>query len=389
MLGIILAVIIFGLIILIHEFGHYIVGKLSGCSVSKFSIGWGPKLVSFKKRETEYQVSWIPLIGGYVRMPGMEGESAALTKEEEEDIRKYNLKTFEEIRTWQKFLVFIAGIGMQLATAVLLLSVVIAVMGKPVSKLYIAQVNESSPAATADLKPADIIVNVDDTSISSVEDLTSYLKDKENIPVEIEIKRGDSLISRQVIPIYNEQYHKVVLGVNIAPTLYFDKSDMSWYDYTFGGIVFTGELSLKMLEGIWMLISGKLPFKESAMGPVGIVAVTKDIIKTGFFNVIMFFILININLAFINLLPFPALDGGHVLFLAIEKTFRVKISSSIKEKIIIIGFSILLLFILYVTFNDIMRIRKINRIERGNSQIEEEIKASDKQKTKDKSNKSW
>jgi regulator of sigma E protease len=378
MLGIILAVIIFGLIILIHEFGHYIAGKLSGCSVSKFSIGWGPKLFSFKRKETEYQISWIPLIGGYVRMPGMEGESAELTEDEEKDIKKYNLKTFEEIRTWQKFLIFIAGIGIQLLTAVLLLSVVIAVMGKPVNKLYIAQVNESSPAATAGLKAADIIDTVDDTPISSVEDLSAYLEDKEGVSVEINIKRGDQHISKQVTPIYNEQYKKVVLGVNIAPTLYFDKSAMSWNDYVFGGLVFTGKLSLKMLEGIWMLISGKLPFKESAMGPVGIVAVTKDIIKTGFFNVVMFFILININIAFINLLPFPALDGGHVLFLAIEKMFRVKISTSIKEKIIIVGFSILILFILYITYNDIMRIRKINRMQHEKSRIEEEVKASDK-----------
>ena len=361
MLGIVLAVIIFGLIILIHEFGHYIVGKLSGCSVSKFSIGWGPKLAAFKRKETEYQISWIPLIGGYVRMPGMEGESAELTKEEAEDIKKYNLKTFEEIKTWQKFMVFIGGVGMQILTAILLLSIVIAVMGKPLNKLYIASVGEDSPAQAAGLKPADIILKVNNKSINSVDDLLNYLEDKDKIQVEVNYKRGNEYLTTGVIPVYNSEYKKVVMGVNIVPTLYFNKEDMSWKDYVFGGIVFTGKLSAMMLEGIWMLISGELPLKESAMGPVGIVAITKDIIKTGFLNIIMFFVLININLAYINLMPFPALDGGHIVFLAIEKMFRIKIRTKVKEKIIIVGFSLLILLILYITFNDVSRLYRIHK----------------------------
>jgi regulator of sigma E protease len=361
MVGIVLAIIIFGLIILIHEFGHYIVGKLSGCSVSKFSIGWGPKMAAFKKKETEYQISWIPLIGGYVRMPGMEGESAELTKEEAQDIKKYNLKTFEEIRTWQKFMVFIGGVGMQIITAILLLSIVIAVMGKPLNKLYIASVAENSPAQTAGLEPADIIIKVDSTSINSVNDLLNYLEDKDNKEVKVSFKRGDEFLTADVIPRYNSDYKKVVMGINIAPTLYFEKEDMSWKDYAFGGFIFTGELSSKMLEGIWMLVSGKLAIKDSAMGPVGIVAITKDIIQTGLLNVVMFFILININLAFINLMPFPALDGGHVIFLAIEKIFRIKIGTKVKEKIIIVGFSLLIILILYITFNDVNRLYKAHQ----------------------------
>ena len=378
MLGIILAVIIFGLIILIHEFGHYIVGKLSGCSVSKFSIGWGPKMVAFKKRETEYQISWIPLVGGYVRMPGMEGESAELTKEEASDIKKYNLKTFEEIRTWQKFMVFIGGVGMQIITAVLLLSIVIAVMGKPLSKLYIAGVSEGSPAQAAGLKTADVILKVDNQSINSVDDLLGYLSDKDDQEVKVSYKRGSKLLTASVIPIYNSEYKKVVMGINIVPSLYFEKEEMSWKDYAFGGIIFTGELSVKMLEGIWMLISGKLPIKDSAMGPVGIVAITKDIIQTGFLNVIMFFILININLAFINLMPFPALDGGHVIFLAIEKIFRIKISTKIKEKIIIVGFSLLIILILYITLNDVTRLYKAHQSKKEAALTQEEIETDKK-----------
>ena len=120
-----------------------------------------------------------------------------------------------------------------------------------------------------------------------------------------------------------------------------------------------------------MLISGKMPVRDAAMGPVGIVAITKDIVQTGFLNVIMFFVLININLAYINLLPFPALDGGHVVFLASEKIFRIKISPRVKERIIIVGFSLLLLLILYITFNDVSRLYRSRQAQREILQQEE------------------
>ena len=158
--GVILAIIIIGIIIFIHEFGHYIVGKFSGASVSRFSLGWGPKLFSFKRKETHYQLSWIPFIGGYVRIPGMEGESAELTEEEKSDIKKYNLKTFEDARTWQKFLVFVGGVGLQIVICILLLTLVIALWGKPINKVFVGQVIPNSPAETAGVKQYDVILKV-------------------------------------------------------------------------------------------------------------------------------------------------------------------------------------------------------------------------------------
>ncbi|MCK4518571.1 MAG: site-2 protease family protein [Candidatus Omnitrophica bacterium] len=354
-IGILAAMVIFGFIILVHEFGHYIVGKLSGCSVSKFSIGWGPKLLAFKRRETEYRISWIPFIGGYVRMPGIEGESAELTEDEAKDIKKYNLKTFEEIRTWQKFLVFIAGVGMQVVVAALILTVVVCMMGKPMTKVYVMGVAEGSPAQSAGLKGADIILKVGETGLSSVEELTGYISDKAGRKVKLTIEREEKRQTLIIVPRYDEEHQKVLIGINIAQGAYFEKESMVWHDYVFGGVIFTGRLTVQMAKAIWMLITGEIPLKGSAMGPVGIIALTKDIAQTGFINMVLFFVLININIGFINLIPYPALDGGHVLFLAIEKTFRFKIKEKVKEVLVMAGFASLILLILYLTYNDVGR----------------------------------
>ena len=120
------------------------------------------------------------------------------------------------------------------------------------------------------------------------------------------------------------------MGINIAESIDYEKEHMKWFDYAFGGLIFTYKLSVMMVQGIWQLITGQVSLK-SVMGPIGIVAVTKEVVKTGFIDTLLFFALININLAIINLLPFPALDGGHTLILSIERSFRIKIKPKTKE----------------------------------------------------------
>lgn len=352
-IGILAAILIFGIIVLVHEFGHYIAAKLSGCAVSKFFIGWGPKIFSFKRKETEYGISCTPLIGGYVKMPGMAEDGGEITDGEIEDIKKYNLKTFEEIKTWQKFMVFIGGVGLQIITCVLILTVVISVMGKPVSKVGVGGIKSGSPAEVSGLTAGDIILDANGQKIGSVEELINFTSDKAGTPVLLNIKRQKEIKTVTVIPEYSAEEKRALMGINIAPILDFDKQDMKWNDYLFGGVVFTGKLTAKTLEGLWMLVTHQISLKNSAMGPVRMVAFTKDIVKTGIIPVLLFFALINLNLAVINLIPFPALDGGHVLILALEKIIRIKIKTKIKEIINTAGFALLIGLMLYITYNDI------------------------------------
>lgn len=368
--GILAAIFIFGIIVLIHEFGHYIAAKLSCCAVSKFFIGWGPKIFSFKRRETEYGISCAPLIGGYVRMPGLVEEGGEVTDAEIEDIKKYNLKTFEEIKTWQKFTVFIGGVGVQILTCILILTVVISVMGKPVNKVCVGGIKSGSPAEVSGLAQGDIILDANGLEMNSVEELINFISDKADIPVLLTIKRQKEMKTVTVIPQYSDEEKRALMGINIASIMDFEKRDMKWNNYLFGGVVFTGELTAKTLEGLWMLVTRRVSLKNSAMGPVRMVAFTKDIVKTGFIPVLLFFAFINLNLAVINLIPFPALDGGHILLLAVEKVTRIKIKTKVKEIINMAGFALLIALMLYVTYNDISWLIKSHFLKTTTEQLE-------------------
>lgn len=365
-LGIITAALIIGFIILIHEFGHYIMGKLSGCSVSRFSVGWGPKLFSFKKKETEYRVSCIPLIGGYVKLPGVEEAGGQATDEELQDIKKYNLKTFEELNSWQKFSVFSGGVGLQAIVCVIILSLVVGFMGRPLTKVMVSGVAENSPAESSGIVIGDIILEADGQAINSVDELIDFTSDKSGKSISVKIIRGQESLNLKITPGYSEKEKRALMGINIALTLYFDKQAMQWHDYAFGGIIFTGKLSVKIMQGLWQLISGQVSLKTSAMGPVRMVVFTKEIVRLGFLQVLLFFAMININLAIINLMPFPALDGGHILFLSIEKLIRVKIKPKVKEIINTAGFVVLIALMLYITFNDVSWLAK------GRRQVQQE-----------------
>ncbi len=364
-LGVILAIIIIGIIIFIHEFGHYIVGKFSGTSVSRFSLGWGPKLFSFKRKETHYQLSWIPFIGGYVRIPGMEGESAELTEEEKSDIKKYNLKTFEDARTWQKFLVFIGGVGLQIVICILILTLVIALWGKPINKVFVGQVIPNSPAETAGVKQYDVILKVDKEKVESSEGLIVALSDKADKEVALTISRKNEEVQIMIIPEYSKEQKRALIGIGIGESLDFmdlGKAGMRWHDYIFGGLILTANMIMLILKIMWLLITGGLSLKMAA-GPIGIIAETTKAIGLGFHYTLFFFIMININLAIINMIPFPALDGGHVLFLSIEKIFRFKIKPKVKEIITLVGFAFLIILIIYISFNDIIRLTKQKQLK--------------------------
>ncbi|MFH1856705.1 MAG: M50 family metallopeptidase [Candidatus Omnitrophota bacterium] len=352
-MGILIAILIFGVIILIHEFGHYTAAKLFRCGVSKFFIGWGPKIVSFKRRETEYGISWIPLIGGYVRLPGSEEEGGEITEEEAADIKKYNLKTFNDLNAWQKCLAFAGGVILQIIVCILILTLIISVMGKPVTRVVVGGLQSDSPAQASGLETTDVILEADGQKITSVDELINFTSDKAGKRVNLTIDRKGKTESVVVVPQYSEKEKRALMGINIAPILHFEKQQMRWHDYVFGGVVFTGELSVKVVQGIGMLITHKVSLKNSAMGPVRMVAFTKEVIKMGFVQVLLFFALININLAMINLMPFPALDGGHILILSIEKLFRTNIKTKAKEIINLTGFALLIALMIYITYNDI------------------------------------
>lgn len=357
-MGIIIAFIIIGIIIFFHELGHYIFAKKAKCGVLTFAIGWGPKILSFKRKETEYKINALPMIGGYVNIYGLEEEKTEASEEKEQIqmIKKCKLKDFSDVSTWNKIQIFLGGVFIQLLLCVAILTIFTNIMGFPITGVAINKVFPSSPAELAKLQPGDVIVDINEYKIKSVEQMIDIIEHSENRFIDITIRRNNEIILKSVKPEFNEEFNKVTIGVSISPALYYSKEKGNLWNRLIGGIVLTGKLTKTMLIGIQKLITGQLPL-SMIKGPIGIIDITQEVARTGINNLIMLFAIINLNLAIINSLPFPALDGGHMLILLIEKFFNIKVKPKIKRVINTIGLVILLSLILYVSINDILGLK--------------------------------
>ncbi len=353
-MGLIVAIIIVGFIIFIHEFGHFIFAKLWRVSVLQFALGWGPKIFSVVKKETEYRLNLFPLIGGYVKLLGE--EEGADNKEETDRARRFNLKRLDEIEPRKRALVFGGGILFQVLTCILVLSLVIVFAGKPTPVVLVANVMEGSPAFDSGIRSGDFILKASDKKVSSSKALVEYISEKAGEEIPLLIKRKNEVIETSVIPRLNLKEQKAQIGVGITETTVFSKEGMKPYDHVFGGAMLTLKIGFKVLEGIWSLILRRVS-PRALIGPIGIVDLTGEVARTGFLYTVLFFALININLAIINALPIPACDGAHLLILFVERIFRVRIKPRIKRVINTAGFAAILLLLFYVSFNDIMNLR--------------------------------
>ncbi len=353
-MGLLVAIIIIGFVIFIHELGHFLFAKLWTVSVLQFAIGWGPKIISAKRRETEYRLNLFPLIGGYVKLLGEEEE--AIEEKELNESKKWNLKRLDEIKPLKRALVFAGGVLFQIAICVLILSLVILFVGKPNPVVLVANVMENSPALVSGLKSGDIILEADQKKAVSSKAIVDFISRNPDKEIALLIKREDSLLTIKVTPRLNVKENRAQIGVGIAETTVFSKEGMKFYEYIFGGAILTFKIGLKVIEGIFSLVLRKVSLK-ALIGPIGIVDLTGEVAKTGFLYTLLFFAIININLAIINAFPIPACDGSHLLILAIESIFRVKIKPAIKKAINTAGFAVIILLLFYVSYNDLMNLQ--------------------------------
>jgi len=364
---IIATIIIIGIIIFVHELGHYIFAKLAGCGVEKFTIGWGPQVLYFRKRETKYGIGLFPLIGGYINLYKRRelnrkplSESARQSQlEYREDIlsmkEKYGLKDIDDLSPLRQFLIYSGGILTQFLSCFLILSTVTFFVGFPRDRVEIAGVAPNSPAELAGIKQGDIVTGIDGNEISTVEQLVEKVSRTEGRKVQIIIERQREKLALNVVPTYDSALKRWILGMQIYNARYYSKQGEKIWSYIAEGFALTINMSVLVVNGIWRLITHQLSI-NALMGPVGIVGVTSAVMKLGVAQLMMFIAFININLAIINSLPFPALDGGQVLILAIERAFKIKIKESIKGAINLIGFSIIIFIMLIITYRDILNL---------------------------------
>lgn len=346
MLTLIYFIIILGIIVLVHEFGHFIFAKMFGVYVYEFSIGMGPKLFGKKdkKNETEYCLRAIP-IGGFVQLAGEEVD-------DDTDIPK-NRKIYEK-KVWQRFLIMFFGAGNNFILALLLLFVYALIWQAPILDPVITEVTDNYPMATAGITPGDKIVAINQHKTSTIDDvqvyLTLYADGKE---VEFKVQKEDgSTTNYKVKPLKEKVDGNDTYRFGMTFNEGTEKGFVPALKYSF---VKFGALMKQMVIVIKSLFTGAISLK-SLSGPVGIYSIVGQAKSSGIGNMIQLLVLLSVNVGFINLIPLPAFDGGRILFLIIEKIKGSPVSTKVENTIHSIGFILLMLLLLYVTFNDVLRL---------------------------------
>jgi len=366
-LSILYFILILGIIVLVHEFGHFFFAKLFGVYVYEFSIGMGPKIFGKKSKngETEYCIRAIP-IGGFVQLAGEGGE-------EDENIPKKRL--LQSKPAWQRLLIMFFGAGNNFILTIILLFSLGLFVGCPSNTNVVQSIVPESPAEIAGINSGDYIINVDGNKISNLDDLQLYLtiatnkvteerkKDLEDIgnvevkeetksqkySFEVTVKRGEETKKLVVEPLDEATAEKLGYTVGIGFDSKVSHGFFASIKYAFTK---TGSLIKQMFMTIKELFKGSIGVKNLS-GPVGILRTVNDTKSNGFVNLVYLLALLSLNVGFINLLPFPAFDGGRILFLGIEKIIGKPIKPEVENTINNIGFFLLLGLVALVTLGDI------------------------------------
>jgi len=329
------AIVVFAFLIFFHELGHFSIAKLVDIKVHEFAIGMGPLLGKFKKGDTMYSLRALP-IGGYVKMEGEDEHS--------DDERAFNKKSLPA-----RIAVVVAGAVMNLILGFLIF-IIITNMSGSVVKPVIDELMEGMPAQKAGLQPGDRIIRIDNTRVHIQDDIVFYLMSTQDRPVEVTIERdGKRLAPIRITPEYSEESNSYLLGYKAKV------EKLSFYNIIYNSFFKTIFYSKYVLFSLGDLITGRLSINQMS-GPVGIVKEIGTAASIGIGPLLMLAAIISINLGVFNLLPIPALDGSRILFLLIEGIRRKPINPEKEGLVHMIGFAMLILLMIFITFNDIARI---------------------------------
>ncbi len=353
MLTILSFIVVIGVIIFVHELGHFLAAKLSGVRVEIFSLGFPPKMFSKTVGETEYQIAWVPL-GGFVKMTGMLDESL------DDDFDPNDPKAFINKPFINRVFIITAGVIMNFILGYLIYLSVIMTMGLgTIEGTEINMVSAGSPAEVAGILKGDKIVEIEGTPITEWEELTGIVRRHPGDSIIVKWLRGDSLYRATIVP-------------NVVPSINMETGDRDSVGQLgvlgtivrhpvdfFDAFVYAGQnvwLDIdRSITTITWLVTGQAGIRDLS-GPLGIAKMSGDSARSGFGSFIIFIAFISISIGFLNILPIPALDGGHLLFMIIEAIIRRPIPIKVKSIIIWGGLSSLLLLMITVSYFDVIRV---------------------------------
>jgi len=351
--SVVAAIVVLGLLIFVHELGHFLACKRVGVGVLKFSLGFGPTLFSRRVGETEYCLAAIPL-GGYVKMIGQEDDGS-----EPDPVLAVQPNSFAVKPLWARAFIVVAGPLGNLIFAALLLAILFAT-GVPVLTSTVGKVSEGMPAAQAGLQAGDEIVAVNGEPVSRWEELSGAIRASEGNPVDLKVKRADSEFAVQVTPqrtegktIFGESTPIYVIGVEQSSNFVMERSNpiaAVWL-----GIQRTGELCYLTVMTLVKLFQGVVS-TSTVGGPLTIMTEAGKQAHNGFAALAFFMALLSVNLGVLNLLPIPILDGGHLMFMGIEKILGRPMEIRHREIAQQVGMFVLISLMGFALYNDLHRL---------------------------------
>ncbi|MBU3901374.1 site-2 protease family protein [Patescibacteria group bacterium] len=357
MLTVIAFILILGLLVFVHEFGHFLAAKRAGMRVEEFGFGFPPRLWGVKKGETTYSFNLIPL-GGFVKIFGEDGEA------------KKNTHSFAAKPIGQRATVLLAGVLMNVGLAMVLLSLGYAI-GLPTAvaddlvvsnaKVQIIEIAAGSPAEAVNLQIGDIILGAASassqlTNVSQVVEVQDYIDANKGQSVLLLLKRGQAQQQVKITPRASPPPGEGAMGVALARVA---EISWPWYRAIWEGVKETLGLIWLIISSIAYLIWRFFSTGQGGgqvVGPVGIFSITGLAAQMGFIYLLQLTALLSVNLAIVNALPLPALDGGRILFLIIEKIKGSPVSATVEKAVHTAGFAFLILLMVVITIKDVARL---------------------------------
>lgn len=353
-------------LVLVHELGHFIVAKRAGITVQEFGVGFPPRIGSFVWHGTRYSLNWIPL-GGFVKMLGEDGDAEADKMRQrglsEAAIDKAMQGAFNRKPVWMRMLVLLAGVAMNFLLAAILFAVALSLPAQEGrGPLTVTEVQPGSPAVSAGLQAGDMIVAADGQSFPISRDLTAYVRSKAGTRVNLTVRRAGQEMAIPVTPrtltASDEAKGLGAVGFSYEPARFVAIAPSVQGPLAAGweGVKAAGDLALKIPGGLASAVAGLLglaPDAGTAVGPIGIASETGRVLRAPLVSQLIFVGILSVNLAVLNVLPFPPLDGGRIAVVAVEAIRRRRLPAEREALVYLTGFMVLIVLVILISIRDV------------------------------------